>query len=286
MKRGDKGPKIQELQEILIELGFDLVRWGADGDLGTETLEAFEAFLMKYSLERIDVDPNVITDEELAYLYLVQDRLRSKQVPPPQNLVDRRAYTGTNKDYGPRTWLETYGICLHQTACHLGASKRLDRCDKIGAHFVVYQTGAVFWLHDQDRIIEHGHGWNAHTIGIEIDGLFEGVLGEPSTLWNDPDTPYVDKAMRPTTAQIEATKQLIRWNCDFIRKRGGRIRSLVAHRQSSATRPNDPGSESWQEISIPMQRELGLSSGALGFKIGTGRPIPESWDSSKKGVKY
>lgn len=37
LRRGDKGEAVKELQSLLIKNGFDLPKYGADGDFGTET---------------------------------------------------------------------------------------------------------------------------------------------------------------------------------------------------------------------------------------------------------
>ena len=44
LKRGDKGEDVKELQKELINLGYPLPRYGADGDFGKETEAAVKAF--------------------------------------------------------------------------------------------------------------------------------------------------------------------------------------------------------------------------------------------------
>ena len=44
LKRGDKGAKVRELQEKLLALGYQLPKYGADGDFGKETKAAVEQF--------------------------------------------------------------------------------------------------------------------------------------------------------------------------------------------------------------------------------------------------
>lgn len=287
LSRGDNGPEVTKLQDVLIALDYPLPRWGADGNLGPETLSAIEDLMVAHG-RIVDPDSNVVDDKELAFIYALHDLLVA--LPPddasPPPMIDRRSFAGRNKDIGPRSWTEVTGWCLHQTACHLGSSSKISRCDRIGAHFVVYQDGRIFWLHDLDRKVIHGHGWNRQTIGIEIDGLFAGIEGDPSTVWNDPSTPREEKAMTPTQAQIDAVKQLIRWGTAEVARHGGRIQKLVAHRQSSKNRRNDPGSKVWKEIAIPMSAELGFDHGGIGFTIGNGRPIPEAWDPNAKNIEY
>lgn len=208
--------------------------------------------------------------------------------PPPASLIDRRVfaakYHSAHGEAALRPWSKITGICLHQTACLLG--ERPERWDTVGAHLGVMRSGRVVWLHDFERVIWHGNNWNAGTVGIEIDGLYEGVLGDPRTVWDDPTTTIHEKGMRATPEAIEATKQTIRWICSVVAKNAGDVRALVAHRQASEDRRNDPGSELWQAIALPLHAELGLHDGGLGFKLGTGSPIPEVWDPRCNGIKY
>lgn len=51
MKLGDRGEAVQDLQEALIELGYSLPRWGADGIFGKETAAALAAFVADHGSE-------------------------------------------------------------------------------------------------------------------------------------------------------------------------------------------------------------------------------------------
>jgi hypothetical protein len=291
MKRGDRGEAVMQLQNDLLELGEHLPRWGADGELGQETLDAITSLLVKHGRKQLsDPDPDIVDDQELRFIIALRDLLReSPKVAPPEVLIDRRAQAGTNQDMGRRIWPEVKGWCLHQTACYLGASKDPGRCDKIGAHFVVYQDGRVFWLHDLDRKIIHGNGFNSQTIGIEIDGLFAGVEGDPTTVWDDPSTPKHEQAMTLTPVQATAVKQLIRWTHAEILRHDCKPTVMFAHRQSSGDRRDDPGSKVWHDIAMPMLAELQLSDGGPGFALQDGQgglPIPQRWDPSRLGIKY
>lgn len=48
---GDKGEDVKQLQKDLIELGYDLGTWGADGDFGNATDKAVRAFQKKNGLD-------------------------------------------------------------------------------------------------------------------------------------------------------------------------------------------------------------------------------------------
>lgn len=44
LRKGDKGDAVRELQQLLIDRGYDLGKWGADGDFGNATEKAVKAF--------------------------------------------------------------------------------------------------------------------------------------------------------------------------------------------------------------------------------------------------
>jgi len=207
----------------------------------------------------------------------------------PDNLFDRRSTAAQGHGEGGkwkvrgRAWKDVHGICLHQTACVLG--ERPERWDTVGAHIGITRSGKVIWLHDFNKIVCHGNGWNAQTVGIEIDGLYAGIQGDDSTVWDDPSTKTHETGMALTPEAVLSTRQVIRWIVNETAKSGGDIRVLVAHRQSSKDRRNDPGSAIWQEVALPMHAELKLGDGGVGFEIG-GYPIPEAWDPRCRGIRY
>jgi N-acetyl-anhydromuramyl-L-alanine amidase AmpD len=160
------------------------------------------------------------------------------------------------------------------------------RWDTVGCHIGVTRSGKVIWLHDFNRLVVHGNGWNTQTVGIEIDGLYAGVEGDPKTVWDDPSTTKKEVGSILTQESIDATQQVIRFIADEIEKNGGKLKAIVAHRQASENRRNDPGSAIWKAIALPMAKELETSDGGPGFKLSKGYAIPESWDPSRKGIKY
>ncbi len=202
-------------------------------------------------------------------------------IPTP---VDLRTTASQKHVYGKRTWASVTGITLHQTACVLG--ERPARWETVGCHVGVTRGGRRIWLHDFDKLVVHGNGWNTATVGIEIDGLYAGVEGDPSTVWNDPTTSAREVGMNITPEMVIAAKDAVRWIVETVAAHGGHVRALVAHRQASENRRNDPGSGIWQQVALPLHEELGLSDGGIGFKLGTGYAIPERWDPRCKGIKY
>lgn len=214
----------------------------------------------------------------------VHDNAESAIIRKPQQFFDRRSNASKKHDYGKREWSKVTGICLHQTACVLG--EKPPRWDTVGCHIGVTRSGKVIWLHDFNRLVVHGNGWNTQTVGIEIDGLYAGVEGDPKTVWDDPSTTKKEVGSILTQESIDATQQVIRFIADEIEKNGGKLKAIVAHRQASENRRNDPGSAIWKAIALPMAKELETSDGGPGFKLSKGYAIPESWDPSRKGIKY
>ena len=200
------------------------------------------------------------------------------------SMFDRRSVASQRYVYSSRTWKQITGITLHQTACNMG--ERLERYDGIGAHFVVTRAGKVLWMHDLDLIVVHGNGWNNRCVGIEIDGLYAGVEGDPRTVWNDPSTPFREVAQELPESAAGPARQLVRWIVEEVRRHGGACTKLVAHRQASKDRRDDPGSAIWQRVALPLHAELGMDDGGVGFTIGDGYPIPEAWDPRCRGIRY
>jgi N-acetyl-anhydromuramyl-L-alanine amidase AmpD len=184
---------------------------------------------------------------------------------------------------GRRGWAQISGITLHQTAVELG--ERPDRWKTLGAHLGVTREGQVLWLHGFEKIVWHANGFNNRTVGIEMDGMYEGVEGDPKTFWRPASEPD-RKPQRPTQDLIDAAKATVRWVCQEVERHGGKVQHLLAHRQASEDRRSDPGSALWQAVGMALHRELGLDDGGAGFTDGTGLPIPEAWDRSRRGVRY
>lgn len=285
LKRGDNGPEVKRLQTALLELGYDLPRWGADGDLGAETVEAFSRFLAAHSAGG-DEDANTISDPELALVYSVLANVQSAPLGPKLpsgRFHDLRASAAQTTVGGKRSWKQITGIVLHQTAAVMG--EKPARYNTLGAHLGATRAGQVVWVHDFDKVIWHANGFNGFTVGLECDGTYEGVEGDSRTFWRPKEEPN-RQPQSPTPELVEAAKATIRWVCQEVARHGGKISLLVAHRQSSGDRESDPGSALWQKVAMPLHKELGLTDGGPSYKTGTGLLIPERWDSSRVGIKY
>ena len=220
-------------------------------------------------------------------------------------LIDRRAehqpwYTDlkTKKkvfyDPMPRSWQQTRGVTMHQTACDMG--ERIERYDTIGAHFAVLRSGRILRMCDVNRIVYHGHGWNNQCIGIEVNGLYPGLEDDPTTVhdealqttWDDPSTPTREQPQKVTPQAMKSTRYLLRWLYWHVAQNGGNLITLGGHRQAVDSRRNDPGQAIWQQVVLPIQKELMLNDGGKNFKLpaSSGYVIPEAWNPDYKGNKY
>ena len=173
LKLGDKGARVVELQKNLQRAGFKLPRFGADGSLGRETLDAVDAFA---GATTTDATPNDTVP------YALELKIKEAQAQPvaiapttgtPQELapgfVDARAwYNG--KDFTTRNpWGRIDTICLHQMAVNGNAGWK--RWDGLAIHVAVCTKGPAALLNDLDKRVAHGHAWNSRSVGFEIEGL-------------------------------------------------------------------------------------------------------------------
>src|SRR5262249_2110065 len=147
-KRGDQGDEVRQLQQALMALGYDLPRWGADGSLGTETLDALARFLRDHGTE-VDDDANVVSDAELALVQKVLAEPTNAPLGPKLTggrFHDLRTIAAQNNIGGRRPWTQITGVTLHQTACVLG--EKPQRWATVVAHLGVTRAGQVIWMHD------------------------------------------------------------------------------------------------------------------------------------------
>ena len=153
-------------------------------------------------------------------------------------------------------------VVLHQTGFSRGLDPR--RYLKVTSHFVVLANGTVVQLHPLSARLSSSHGFNGRSVAIEFVGNFPSVDGK----WWEPGKFGAD---RVTPEQIEAGRELLR----ELKTAG--VRYVFAHRQSSASRGNDPGPDLWAGVGEWALERLGFSDGGPGYAIDTGRPIPDAW---------
>lgn len=284
LARGSKGPRVVALQEALMRAGYPLPRFGADGSLGEETLDACDDFAGDGA-----TDP---TPGDTIPLELESRILGAPAVPPvaptataagdlaPGVIDARKLYAGT--PYPTRNpWASIDTICLHQMAVDGGSG--WERWKRLAIHFVVPRVGPTALTNDINRRVPHGHGWNSRSVGLEIEGHFAGVVGRASTHWTPPDA----KGSRlvpqePTPSQVSGALAAISWAVAEVARNGGRVKYVGAHRQSYGRKTSDPGQLVWERIALPAMQAHGLvTAPTLPHPKFPGRPIPKEWDPSQ-----
>ena len=288
IERGKKSSEAKEFQKNLMKLGYDLPKWGADGSPGNETFLAAEDFTEAHNIE-FEPDQETIGDDiiELA-AKLAESAVEDSLNLMPACMVDYReeAYKRRRQKNKPvrreRNVKDVTGITLHQTATFFNG-----RCPyTLDMHFVTHPNGESQYLNDVlKRMAQAQNVFNTHDVGIECDGYYSGIGTDPKYFWKPASRPD-RKPMVPTDEIIHATRETMEYICEEIGRRGGEIKYVHAHRQTSASRTSDPGSLIWKACGIWAQEKLGLSDGGKGAKWLTGNPIPEAWDPRYQGIKY
>ena len=272
LTRGDTGQQVTKLQRQLMALGYSLPRYGADGDLGGETLKAVTLFLADHAAGHVDDDPEVVDDGELALVQQVYGSIGQAIPLPGRNFFDLRKESDRRHIIGRRTWQEIIGITLHQCAVDFGHEKP-ERWDTLAAHVGISLEGNVHWVFDFEHIVPHGNELNKPTIGIEFEGAFPGIVALRGP----------GRMQSPTPAQVQAGHEAIPWICAVCAAHNSKLTKLYAHRQTATTRRGDPGEELWKLVALPMQEKLGLSDDGPDFKIDNGRTIPRDWNPAYSG---
>lgn len=278
LQRGATGDAVRTVQKHLLSLGFSLPRYGADGSLGDETFAALNRFLAAHTdVEGVDQDM-MVSEEEQALLAELASRSHTLL---PAGFIDlRRAHNGEPR-IRRRPWPYIDYICLHQTATVLGEKE--SRWFGVPVQVGVTRAGRILYLNDLDFVTYHGHGFNTRSVGIEIDGRYAGVEGDLKTFWRPKDHPEIEPTPE-NPPQLEAVKDAIRWIVAEVARNGGKVKYIVAHRQSSDQRRSDPGSLIWQKVALPMVKELSLEA-PFALTLGRGYKIPREWDPASD-AKY
>lgn len=178
-------------------------------------------------------------------------------------IEDRTHLSPEDKRKGQRKPGSVYALVLHQMAFSRGNDPR--KYDRVTAHFTILPDGKITQLHPVSSLLWASNGFNKGSVAVEFAGNFPNTRGR---CWQA--ARY--GCHRLTPAQIEAGRYLIRY---LMRTMG--LTHVLAHRQSSGTRENDPGPDIWYHVGQWAIDTLGLKDGGPGFKVGSGKPIPTDW---------
>lgn len=166
-------------------------------------------------------------------------------------------------------------ICLHQTGVWFGVSReqrlaaggdeslaRHRRALKIHAHATTFRDGVTVAAYPLLAYVWHGNGANARSIGLEVEGLYNGAPG--------------GKYDEPTPEVIRGALDAVRWLVGAAKADGATIRYIVAHRQYSRSRRADPGWSLWRGVAMSCGLEM-----LPDLTDRDGAPIPGTWDPSQ-----
>lgn len=301
----DKGDSVRKMQERLIAEGYRLPEFGADGHLGDETWDALRQYAQD---RRIRWEPEV-PESVLNDLYQEETSAQPLPVPPSDRAVDGVEVIDLLSERHParppltrsgrpkwkmrggvvveRNPKAVSGITIHQTAVEFGVSPRqlreangdrkkalARRGLDVACHSIAFD-GFFVRTTPLSYYVYHGNGFNAFELGLEIDGLYPGLVGGRTWSKGEP-TELTDSRIMAARA---ALKDLVTRG----REMGMPIRSLHAHRQSSASRRSDPGEAIWKavvlEYAVPVLK-LRLHQGRT---LRDGRPVPKEWDPNGVG---
>lgn len=171
------------------------------------------------------------------------------------------------------------GIVLHQTACVFGPSdpaRRHRRALAVPCHALAFRDGTYACPAPLPWFLYTSNGFNATTLGLEVEGKYRGLERDPNTCWGGNETPLDELT-------VATARAAMRWLVEEGRKLGMPIRLVYAHRQSNGQKPSDPGEGLWKrvvlEYAVPV---LGLST-APSRTMGDGKPIPRAWQPDATG---
>jgi hypothetical protein len=274
LKLGSKGSRVRQVQDRLLAVGETLPKWGPDGELGWETWHALMAFAQRAGLlvgwAGAESGEGPVPAAVLAALLSPTGPAPTHGGPGSASVRDlTRDHALTKGRPGPRSAASIRGIVLHQTACRLGG--RPQRWWNVACHLGIGAGGEIFYVNHWSAYVWHANAANAFTLGIEIDGRYEGVEGRRKTLWGGGDPDVLD------ARRIRAARDGVRWLVETARAAGCPLTHVYAHRQFSASRRSDPGSAIWREVGTWAQQALGLVA-APSYTSGDGMPLPREWD--------
>ena len=210
--------------------------------------------------------------------------LSSQQVEPPVfEPAHHRIVRGKKREFDRverRKVNQIDGIVIHQTGCPFGVTSgqikaaggdpilaKHKRALGIAAHMTAFNTGYAVLAHPLDWYVFHANTLNARSLGIEIEGLYPELVGDKELLVG----PLLDAAKDGLTYLVQKgreQKMPLKW--------------VWAHRQSSLTRPADPGEEVWRKLVLEFAMPtLGLVSQPE--FISGGKTLPVEWRPAKSG---
>lgn len=105
IKFGDTGEAVEQLQKLLMDLGYPLPKYGADGDFGRETEDALKAFQRDHGLP----DTGVLDDETMRVMWTCEPKPPEEGNAEAETTVVEVTGSVVNLRYGPGTEYGVFG---------------------------------------------------------------------------------------------------------------------------------------------------------------------------------
>ena len=189
------------------------------------------------------------------------------------NIIDLTAKANKKLRLRIRPPEKVFALVLHQMACCFKVKDPLTRFLNMAPHFAILPDGRILQIHPLQAYTAASNGFNAGSVAVEFAGNFPNTKGK---WWMSKDlkTEAQRKANQNqvTPQQIESGRYLVQ----YLKRTMG-LKTILAHRQSSGTRENDPGPDIWYNVGQWAVDNLGLSDGGPNFKVGTGNALPDLW---------
>ncbi len=268
------GPAVVRLQELGDLLGFD--RGPNDGIYGLDTRDAVRGIQQHLGLQEDGICGPITWRAIRRAVDAMAEGVERRALAERDSIVyDRRGLHGPPKLYKCERAVSTINtIVLHQTGCKMPL--RPAGWDRLNAHIGITRDGLIVIVNHFRAWIWHAQKLSKNSIGVEIAGNFPGLVDNPRTLWKGGGGPHA------LTDKQRVGLHVIR---EFIQNEAGRlgfkIEHVMGHRQAHNSRIADPGEQIWKEVGLDLQARLNATDGGDDFHTGSGRPIPQEWDSRR-----
>ena len=180
------------------------------------------------------------------------------------NIIDLTATADKSKRKGTRDPKTVYALVLHQMACCFAPQDPLKRFLTVGAT-----------SHCERRPHPAAASGVDAAVGVERVQQSERRGRVRGQLSQHPWPMVARVEVRHESADAGAGDR--RTPADSLLDADHGLTHVLAHRQSSGTRENDPGPDIWFDVGQWAVNTLGLKDGGPGLKIDTGNAIPEEW---------
>lgn len=262
------GPAVMRLQELGDRMGID--GGSNDGIFGPDTQGVVVRVQRLLGVKDDGICGPVTWAEILKFADMSDDLIPALNLGEIVDISDPRRKPRLYSHNRPLK--QVTGVVLHQTGCEM--PRKPAAWNRVNAHYGITQEGIAIKINPPEFMIWHAQGLSRRSLGIEIEGNFEGIKGDPSTLWKGGGGPhYLNNAM-------EYAAEAIFFDIfHLLLDNGLPFKYVNAHRQSYKNRVGDPGSEIWHKIGRDWLDHGDATDGGPDYFKGSGKPIPREWNS-------